>query len=161
MLPETLDANSAPGNGYPPGGAGVVLAFNVPIACRFLADDPCHRINRTVRVHPEGALPDGDNLPLAFEKSRRRTGVTVAVGFKLCPPEFAPGVGNPEVAATCVGVPEATIDENNGVPLGKHKVRPAWQGASTKPVAETTGPEAAPDQHLRLCISAPDKRHHP
>lgn len=56
-------------------------------------------------------------------------------------------------------MPEAAIDEDHCTVLWQHDVRLSRQFPIMEPIAEATGMNPAPDQHLRFGVSPPDRRH--
>lgn len=60
-----------------------------------------------------------------------------------------------------VTVPEAPMREQNRVIARKYQVWLARQSFGMEPVAEAFGKKAAPQQHFRIRVGAPDASHHP
>lgn len=56
-------------------------------------------------------------------------------------------------------VPEAAVDENRLAAAGEDDIRPSGQVLSVEAIAVSHGVEAAPDDHLRLCVAAFDRLH--
>ncbi|MFO7629323.1 MAG: hypothetical protein R6W06_07365 [Prochlorococcaceae cyanobacterium] len=56
-------------------------------------------------------------------------------------------------------VPETAVHKENCPVLREDQVRASWQFAIVQPETETAGVEPAADQHLWLCVSAPNRRH--
>ena len=69
--------------------------------------------------------------------------VALAVALNLCAPEVHVGLGEAEVAAAFVAVPEAAVDEYAGAVLAKDDVGVAGQARMVEPVAEAAGVQPA------------------
>ena len=87
------------------------------------------------------------------------TAVALAVALYLRAPKVHVGLGEAEVAAAFVAVPEAAVDEDAGAVLAQDDVGMAGQARVVEPIAETTGVQPAADGHLGLGISRADGRH--
>ena len=87
------------------------------------------------------------------------TVVALAVALYLRAPEVHVGLGEAEVAAAFVAVPEAAVDEDAGAVLAKDDVGMAGQARVVEPVAEAAGVQPAPDGHLGLGVCRTDGRH--
>ncbi len=61
---------------------------------------------------------------------------------------------------TIVPVPEAAVNEDYGPMLGKYKVRLSGQPLVMQQIAETSGMDAASDNHFWLRVLAADTGHH-
>ena len=84
---------------------------------------------------------------------------TEAVALYLRAPEVDVGLGEAEVAAAFVAVPEAAVDEYAGAVLAQDDVRMAGQTGVVEPVAETAGVQPPADGHLGLGVCRTDGRH--
>ena len=87
------------------------------------------------------------------------TVVALAVALYLRAPEVHVGLGEAEVAAAFVAVPEAAVDEDACAVLAQDDVGMAGQTTVVEPVAETAGVQPAPDSHLGLGVCRMDGRH--
>ena len=87
------------------------------------------------------------------------TAVALAVALNLSAPEVDVGLGEAEVAAAFVAVPEAAVDEDAGAVLAQDDVGMAGQARMVEPVAESAGVQPAADGHLGLGVSRTDGRH--
>lgn len=87
------------------------------------------------------------------------TAVALAVALYLRAPEVDVGLGEAEVAAAFVAVPEAAVDEYAGAVLAQDDVGMAGQARMVEPVAEAAGVQPAPDGHLGLSVCRTDGRH--
>ena len=85
---------------------------------------------------PEAALPDDYGVPAETGKGLVVAVVALAVALYLRAPEVHVGLGEAEVPAAFVAVPEATVDEDTGAVLAQDDVRVAGQTTVVKPVAE-------------------------
>lgn len=108
---------------------------------------------------PEAALPDDYGVPAETGKGLVVAVVALAVALYLRAPEVDVGLGEAEVPAAFVAVPEATVDEDTGAVLAQDDVGVAGQTTVVKPVAEAAGVQPAADGHLGLGVSRTDGRH--
>ena len=108
---------------------------------------------------PEAALPDDYRVPAETGEGLIVAVVALAVAFYLRAPEVHVGLGEAEVAAAFVAVPEAAVDEDACAVLAQDDVGVAGQARMVEPVAETAGVQPAPDGHLGLGVSRTDGRH--
>ena len=108
---------------------------------------------------PEAALPNDYRMPAEAGEGLIVTVVTLAVALYLRAPEVYVGLGEAEVAAAFVAVPEAAVDEDTGAVLAKDDVGVAGQARMVEPVAEAAGVQPAADGHLGLGVSRTDGRH--
>lgn len=108
---------------------------------------------------PEAALPDDYGVPAEAGEGLVVTAVALAVALYLRAPEVDVGLGEAEVAAAFVAVPEAAVDEDAGAVLAQDDVGVAGQARMVEPVAESAGVQPAADGHLGLGVSRTDGRH--
>ena len=83
---------------------------------------------------PEAALPDDYGVPAEAGEGLVVTAVALAVALYLRAPEVDVGLGEAEVAAAFVAVPEAAVDEDTGAVLAKDDVGVAGQARMVEPV---------------------------
>ena len=107
----------------------------------------------------EAALPDDYGVPAEAGEGLVVTAVALAVALYLRAPEVYVGLGEAEVAAAFVAVPEAAVDEDTGAVLAQDDVGVAGQARVIEPVAEAAGVQPAADGHLGLGVSRTDGRH--
>ena len=110
------------------------------------------------------AGPDGDHFPAGFAEFALHLGIAFFVFSQLLLPPLAAGFGNSEVFAVGVGVPEAAVDEDHGIPLGKDDVGFAGEGfvegaGDGEAIAEAM--EDGPHYDLGLGVARTNARHHP
>ena len=108
---------------------------------------------------PETALPDDYGVPAEAGESLVVAVVALAVALYLRAPEVDVGLGEAEVAAAFVAVPEAAVDEDAGAVLAQDDVWVAGQTTVVEPVAETAGVQPAAYGHLGLGVCRTDGRH--
>ena len=108
---------------------------------------------------PEAALPDDYGVPAEAGEGLVVTAVALAVALYLRAPEVDVGLGEAEVAAAFVAVPEAAVDEDAGAVLAQDDVGMAGQARVVEPVAEAAGVQPAADGHLGLGVCRTDGRH--
>ena len=107
----------------------------------------------------EAALPDDYGVPAETGEGLIVAVVALAVAFYLRTPEVHVGLGEAEVPAAFVAMPEAAVDEDACTVLAQDDVRVPGQARVVEPVAEAAGVQPAPDGHLGLGISRTDGRH--
>lgn len=161
MLRSNSNVGSATRNRYRIAWGGRAVALDMPAAsCRLTDQAGCFR-DRPVGIGAKCALPYRDDLPAPSNQARDGNRIATTVVRELGRPKFAPRVRHLEEVAARMGVPEATIHENNGAPLRKDKIRTSGKARSMQAISESHGPEATTYQHFRLRVHAPDARHHP
>ena len=111
------------------------------------------------RGGPEAALPDDYGVPAETGEGLIVAVVALAVAFYLRAPEVHVGLGEAEVAAAFVAVPEAAVDEDACAVLAQDDVGMAGQARMVEPVTEASGVQPAADGHLGLGVSRTDGRH--
>lgn len=102
-----------------------------------------------------------NNLPASTNQSFLASGITGLVSGYFFGPESGTGLGQPEVAAVVMSVPETAVNENYGAASGKNQIRRAWQVPAVEPVPEALRMQKAPYSHFWSGVLAPDARHHP
>lgn len=107
----------------------------------------------------ELALPDDNGVPSeAFEfPDVFRVALLVAADFFL--PEVRICLRDGGVAAERVAVPEAAVDENDGVIFPQHDVRTARQVFPVQGIAKPPCMQESARNHLRTRVHAPNPRH--
>jgi len=60
-----------------------------------------------------------------------------------------------------MGMPETSMQKNDGFVFGKHNVGPTGQANIIDPIAETMSEQITPDQQFTLGVLCPDARHDP
>ena len=81
------------------------------------------------------------------------------IAVELGLPEFDVGLWHRGCLATLVPMPEATVHEDDRVPLGKHDVGMSWQFRRMQTVAEPQSMEVSAHDHLRLRVLRPNPAH--
>ena len=81
----------------------------------------------------------------------------VAVDFRL--PERCVGLGQYELSASLMPVPETAVDENNRSVSAHHYVRLSRHALDIEPVPVSVHPQPFPDRYLRLRRLAAYVRH--
>lgn len=67
----------------------------------------------------------------------------------------------PTKQVAIVTVPEASMDEENGIAAGEHEVRLAWKVPVMQPKTESAPVQRGPDRQLRFGVLSLDTGHHP
>jgi len=109
---------------------------------------------------PEGTLPDGRHAPSLIKQRRANGSVPCNIRLELRLPEFRSGRRGSGVAAPCMAMPEAAIDED-GRPVFCHdQVRASRYAANMKPVPEAAPMQGPAKDHLWLRVFPPYPGHH-
>lgn len=114
---------------------------------------PGHRSSQ-LRVGPHRALPDGHGAPSKLTALRKNLSVPPHIGVELVGPERRSRSRHSEVPAVLVCMPEAAVDENDGLPAGQHDVRATWKPLVGEAEPKTRPPEQLSKHHLRLRVRA-------
>jgi len=107
----------------------------------------------------EFAFPDGDDVPAHCLEKFGGGGVTLGVAADLGGPEVGVGLGDDEVLAPLVAVPEAAVDEDDGVPFPQDYVGGAGELADVQAVAESFVVEVVAHNLLGARILRADAGH--
>ena len=78
--------------------------------------------------------------------------VTRHIPIELSVPELHIGIRRACRLASLVAMPEASVHEDDRVPLGQHDVWVSGQFGGMKAVAESQGVKMAAHKHLRLRV---------
>ena len=105
------------------------------------------------------ALPQDDGVPAEEAELDALPYVALAVALYLGLPEGGVCLGEDEVRAIFVSVPEASVDEDDCPIFLQYDVGCAGQALDVHPIAETAGEEVAAHHHLGLRIAASDALH--
>lgn len=110
-------------------------------------------------VFGEVACPDDDYLPTGVKQQLVVLSVPFAVTVNLRLPEGGVGLGQYELSASLMSVPETTVDENRRSVSAHHYVRLARHALHIEPVPVSVRPQPFPDRYLRLRRLAAYMRH--
>jgi len=111
---------------------------------------------RIHRIRPRGALPDHQYTPSGLSQQFRFGQIPSPIAVEFFRPEPGPGVGDAEISAALVRVPKAPMNEHHRPETRQHDIGATGQSRDMQTVAETSGMQAAPDQHFGLRVLAPD-----
>lgn len=81
------------------------------------------------------------------------------IAFNLLFPEFNIGLWQPEILTSFMPMPEASVDENDGLVFLQNNIRSARQFSDLNTETHTTGEKILPHNYLRLRILPFDGRH--
>lgn len=93
-----------------------------------------------VRIQPDRTFPDHRNLPVAGYQAVDHEQVTTPILAKFFVPEQCPRLGETEVRAIEMPVPEAAVHKHDLAPFRQHQVRLTWQLPRAQSVPETGTP---------------------
>jgi hypothetical protein len=93
-----------------------------------------------VRIQPDRTFPDNRNLPVVGYQAVDHEQVTTPILAKLFVPEQCSRLGETEVRAIDMPVPEAAVHKHDLAPFRQHQVRPTRQVPRAQPVPETGTP---------------------
>ncbi len=111
-------------------------------------------------MFPDFAFPKREDFPAFPSKGYRGTPVPQLIGQDLGRPEVGPGFRNLEVLASLVAMPEAAVDEEDGLVFGKNDVGFTRDVLHMKTESETFCRKCLPDNEFGLRVLTPDSRHH-
>lgn len=86
--------------------------------------------------------------------------VAADILIKLSTPKLFIAGRSRRISASCMPMPEAAMDMDNGSPFGKDDIGPARQTPIMKSKAEARRMECLANEHLWLGILALDPGHH-
>ena len=102
-------------------------------------------------VFGQVARPDDYYLPTCIHQGIVVPLVTFAVTGYLVLPECRIGLGQYELSASFMPVPETAVDKDRRSVLAHDDVRFAGHALDIEPVAVSVRPKPFPDRYLRLC----------
>ncbi len=105
----------------------------------------------------ELALPNHVHRPAGGLEEISHTAISRLVGFELRRPELRTGLRLAVLAV--VRVPEAAVDEDDGLDAAEYDVRRAGELTVVQTVAEAGGVDCLSDNQLRLGVLAADGGH--
>ena len=105
------------------------------------------------------AFPQDDGVPAEQTELDAFLHVALAVALNLGSPEGGACLGQDEVRAIFVAMPETSVDEDDCPIFSQHNVGGARQTFHVYAVAEPAGEEVAAHHHLGLRIAASDALH--
>lgn len=143
------------------GGYGVAIdALHVVVVKKDAAE---RLLDASQRRHPHGwlqlAFPYADHVPSQPTQLQAVGGIALAVAFDFLLPEGGVGLGQAEIAASLMPMPETAVDENSRAVAAEHDVGRARQRAHVFAVAESAGIQIVAHQRLRLGVAAAYLRH--
>ena len=103
-------------------------------------------------------LPDSEHRPAHRPKAVDGLPVTALVRFELVGPEIRVRGGQFPVGRACV--PEASVDEDSGLPSQEHEVRPPWQACGVPLENDAKAAKRGFHLGLGLEVVASDRRHY-
>ena len=102
-------------------------------------------------VFGEVACPDDDYLPSGVKQQLVVPSVPFAVTGYLVLPECRIGLGQHELSASFMPVPETAVDKDRRSVFAHDDVRFARHALDIEPVPVSVCPKPFPDRYLRLC----------
>lgn len=105
------------------------------------------------------AFPHADHPPPHGFQLGFVAGVARHVALDLLTPEFHIALRQTVIAASFMAVPEAAVDEDDGLVFRQNDVRASGQFPCLDPESQSTGEEVFAHYHLGLRILALDGRH--
>lgn len=107
----------------------------------------------------DAAFPDAEDSPAEGGQLFFVADAAGNVALDLRLPELYFGFRQTEVLAAFVAVPEASVDEYDGLVLGEDDVGIARELAHLNAEAQTAGEKILPHDHLGLGVLPPNSRH--
>ena len=111
-------------------------------------------------VFLESAFPDNCGAPFRTKQRLAVGSIPSHVGIELRLPEGGPRGGGRGVGTSGVAMPEASVDETDGLEPREHDVWCAGEPAIVQSKPEATSVESAAKRQLRQRVAASDSRHH-
>jgi hypothetical protein len=108
----------------------------------------------------ERTLPNGGRSPASRNQCKVREHVAALIVFQLTGPEGRIATRHFRQAAS-MPVPKASMYKNGYTPLGKHKVRAAWESRRMKREAKPPRMEFLANRKFGLRPFGPNAGHHP
>lgn len=106
------------------------------------------------------AFPDDRNSPASLEQVASVASVPFGVRNELRSPELLARGRHGGVPTASVSVPEAAVDETDGVEPAKHEVWSARESSVVQTVSEPAGVDGSTKSEFRTRVSASDPRHY-
>lgn len=103
-------------------------------------------------VGSDRALPDDCHSPTHASKCRNSGGVPFPVASKLVVPEVGSRLGQAEIWAAFVPVPEAPMHKDDRTPFGQDEIRLPGKFSAMQAEAEAASPKQPSDDQLRLGV---------
>ena len=104
-------------------------------------------------------FPDDDDAPTGGLQGCLFLFVAFDIAFEFLGPEFDVGFGHGGDFATFMAMPEAAIDENDGMPFGEDDVGMSRQFGGMEAIAEAKRMEVVAHDNLRLRVFRADFAH--
>jgi hypothetical protein len=139
---------SVDGEGDWPSSYHVIEYFNLDIAAS--AFEPSGELfDCREMIGPDRAFPDNRHPPTHSSKRRNGGGIPFPVPSELVIPEFRSCLGQAEVWAPLVPVPEAAMHKDDRSPFGQDEVRLPGKLPAMKAETVAVPPKQPPDDQFR------------
>ena len=127
------------------------IFFGLAISLSILTDFRCDAIYRVVKDRfLQLALPDNDDIPpLGFQLSPNIL-VSFLIPCHFSHPKLRIGLGDSEILAPLVSVPETTVDEDDSAVLWEDDVGRTRQVSIIHLISESLAPECVTEFQFRL-----------
>lgn len=106
----------------------------------------------SVMIGSDRAFPDNCNPPTHFSKCRNSGGIPFPVPRELVIPELRSCLGQAEVRASLMPVPEASVHEDGRLPLGQDEIWSPGKLPAMETETVATLPEQSPHNQFRLGV---------
>ena len=104
------------------------------------------------------AFPNNQDLPTQLPQLANLSLVSQLVCDEFRRPEIEVRTRRRGFLASCVPMPEASVNENRSLAAGQDQVRRSGKPSAMQPIPETERTNQLPNRHLRLGVLRPDKR---
>ena len=118
-----------------------------------------HCINWLSSTSFQGTFPDNSLAPTSVRQCGGRSFIDLPVSIYLGVPELC-ACRRPFEEVAIMAVPETSVGEKDRLVAGEYNIRFAWQIAVMQPESESQGVQTTTQNQFRLCVGAPDARHH-
>ena len=138
--------------------SGLLTRLELPL----MPSQPVHHLHSCFQLPTvsQRALPNDSHSPSCIEKVTSVPFVSLHVVRKFGLPEVCARRRGRRVRATCMPVPEATVNEAHGFEASEHDVWSSGETPTMQSVSETASVKCPSKSELGLRAPVPDSRHH-
>jgi hypothetical protein len=105
------------------------------------------------------ALPDCEHAPAEFSKLTRLAGIARDSRGAFETPKLGVGRRHHSPVFALVGMPKASVHENDFSSVSKHQIRPPWEVTPMKAVPKSRRVQCAPQHEFRFRVFSANVAH--
>lgn len=109
---------------------------------------------------PQCAFPHNPNTPSEILEIDDVLSISSDILIEFCCPELGVRSRGRTPPAAGMAMPKATMNQDNCLILGKHKIGLSWESGIVQPVAVASRVKGCADDHFRLGILTANAGHH-